>query len=288
MTGEPQQTIGGDAELEGRGLFTGAHVRLRLRPASSDHGLVLYRMDLAADQGPQPIAVRSQNVIHRQRRTMLRQGGASVETCEHVLSAVTALGIDNLRIEVWGPEMPMADGSALPFVSALQDAGIRQQSGERRSRTRLQSLTVGSEPRIDVELAEGRCLSVSYDLDYGPGSPIRAQCFSYELDAETFAGAVAPARTFVLEDELAALQRQGLCRHLTPDELLVIGPDGPLGGMEYRFPDELARHKVLDIIGDLAVLGRPLAGRIRAYRSGHALNQALVRAVNGDPGSRPD
>lgn len=288
MTSEPQQTIDGDAELEGRGLFTGAHVRLRLRPAPSDHGLVLYRMDLAADQGPQPIAVRSQNVIYRQRRTMLRQGAASVETCEHVLSAVTALGIDNLRIEVWGPEMPMADGSALPFVVALQDAGIRQQAGDRRTRMCLQPLTVGSEPRIDVGPAEGRCLSVSYDLDYGPASPIRAQCFSYELDAETFASAVAPARTYVLEHELAALQRQGLCRHLTPDELLVIGPHGPLGGMEYRFPDEPARHKVLDIIGDLALLGRPLAGRVRAYRSGHALNQVLVRAVNGDLGSRPD
>jgi UDP-3-O-acyl N-acetylglucosamine deacetylase len=288
MTREPQQTIGGDAELEGRGLFTGAHVRLRLRPAPTDHGLALHRMDLAADQGPQPIAVCGENVVYRQRRTMLRDGEASVETCEHVLSAVAALGIDNLRIEVWGPEMPMADGSALPFVVALQDAGIRQQEGERRPRTRLKPLTVGTDPRIDVEPVEGRSLRVSYDLDYGPGSPIRAQCFSYELDAETFASAVAPARTFVLEEELAALQRQGWCRHLTPAELLVIGPHGPLGGMEYRFPDELARHKVLDIIGDLALLGRPLAGRIRAYRSGHALNHALVREVNGDLGPRPD
>ncbi len=91
----------------------------------------------------------------------------------------------------------------------------------------------------------------------------------------------------MLEEELAALQRQGWGRHLTPAELLVIGPDGPLGGMEYRFPDELARHKVLDIIGDLALLGRPLAGRIRAYRSGHALNHALVREVNRFPGAGP-
>ena len=289
MTHEGKRTIGGDAELEGRGLFTGAHVRLRLRPAPPDHGLVLYRMDLTVDQRPLPIPVRGENVIYSQRRTMLKHGPASVETCEHVLGAVGALGIDNLRIEVWGPEMPITDGSALPFVIALRGAGIQQQEGERRApRTLPKPLTVGTYPRIDVAPVEGQSLRVSYDLDYGPGSPIRPQCVDYELDAETFETAIAPARTYVLEEELVALQRDGLCLHLSPAELLVIGPDGPLGGKTYRFPDELARHKVLDIIGDLMLLRRPLAGHVRAYRSGHALNHALVREVNRILSSRPD
>jgi UDP-3-O-acyl N-acetylglucosamine deacetylase len=275
-----QQTVRREATIGGRGLFTGHPVTVSFLPAPLDHGVVLYRMDTVSDGQPAPIPALVKNVAYRVRRTVLGSGGATVETCEHVLSAAAGLGIDNLRIEVWGPEMPMMDGSALPFVEALRSAGLQDQDGPRRFLRIAEPLTVGNDQVMVQALpTDDEVLSVSYDLDYGPIPPISPQVVTHELAPGSYVANIAPARTFVLEAELRAMQRDGMCRHLTPSELLVIGRDGPLGAMEYRYPDELARHKVLDVIGDLALLGRPLIGWIRAYRSGHALNQARVREV---------
>ena len=279
MTGN-QWTLRGEATIDGPGLFLGRPATVTFKPAPLDHGVALYRTDLVTDGQPARIPALVENVAYRARRTVLGSGAAAVETCEHVLSAAAGLGIDNLRVEVTGPELPMTDGSALPFVEALESAGLQEQDRPRRFLRIREPITVGTgEIWIQAMPSDDDVLSVSYDLDYGPNTPIRPHVATYELVAGSYVASIAPARTFVLESELLALQRDGLCRHLTPRELLVIGPDGPLGGLDYRFPDELARHKVLDIIGDLVLLGRPVVGRIRAYRSGHALNQALVREL---------
>ena len=275
-----QRTLRGEAGIDGYGLFTGRPVTVSFKPAPVDHGIVLYRTDIAADGHPARIPAIVQNVAYHARRTVLRSGDASVETCEHVLSAIAGLGIDNVRVEVMGPEMPMADGSALPFVRTLESAGLEEQDGLRRSLRITKPVAVANDRgRIDASPIEGDSLIVSYDLDYGPNVAFRPQIVTHSLHYAGYVSSIAAARTFVLDHEFQALQRDGLCTHLTPHELLVIGPDGPLGGMDYRFPNEHARHKVLDVIGDLVLLGRPLWGRIRAHRSGHALNQALVREL---------
>ena len=275
-----QRTLRGVATIDGLGLFTGEPVTVSFMPAPLDHGVVLYRMDIVTDGEPVPIPALVRNVAYHARRTVLGSGAASVETCEHVLSAAAGLGIDNLRIEVSGPEMPMTDGSALPFVRTLESAGLQEQDGPRRFLRISEPLTVGNdEITIQAMPSDDDVLRVSYDLDYGPTVALRPQIVTHELAGSSYVAGIAPARTFVLERELKSLQGDGLCRHLTPRELLVVGPDGLLAGRDYRFPDEPARHKVLDIIGDLVLLGRPLKGRIHAYRSGHALNQALVREL---------
>lgn len=275
-----QRTLHAEATIDGRGLFTGRPATVAFKPAPVDHGVVLYRMDSLAGGEPARIPARVEHVVHSARRTALRSGEAAIETCEHMLSAIAGLGVDNLRIEVSGPEVPMADGSALAFVRILESAGLQEQDGPRRVLTITKPLTVGTdEIMIQAMPSDDDVLSVSYDLDYGPTAPIPQQIVTYELGSASYVADIAPARTFVLEHELQSLQREGLCGHLTPRELLVIGPNGPLAGRDYRFPDEPARHKVLDVIGDLLLLGRPLRGRIRAYRSGHALNQALVREL---------
>ena len=275
-----QHTIRNMVDISGRGLFLGQPVTVTFKPAPIDHGVVLYRVDGALGDRPHQIPAGVHNVAHWARRTVLGVGDFAVETCEHVLSAVAGLGIDNLRIDVAGPEMPMIDGSALAFVTALESVGLQDQGGIRRCFTITSGVTVGDDHAwIEASPGDENALTISYDLDYGLGVAIRPQIANYEFDVSDYASSIAPARTYVLESELQALQEDGLCLHLTPNELLVIGGRGPLAGKEYRFSDELARHKVLDIIGDLQLLGRPVRGRIRAYRSGHALNQELVREL---------
>jgi UDP-3-O-[3-hydroxymyristoyl] N-acetylglucosamine deacetylase/3-hydroxyacyl-[acyl-carrier-protein] dehydratase len=205
-----------------------------------------------------------------------------VETVEHCLSACAGLGLDNLRIELDGCEVPGLDGSSLPFVERLRSAGVCEQDVPR------EPYVIREVARVcegDAELLalppldpKSEALEITYDLDYGQGSPIERQAYRFVLTPERFASDIAPARTFLLAQEAKELQDAGLGGHLTYADVLVFGEEGLIDNA-LRFPDECARHKILDLVGDLMLLGRPIVGRISARKSGHPLNHALVRLL---------
>lgn len=274
-----QQTIGHEVTFEGRGLFTGEPATMRVRPGEPHTGIWFVRTDHSP---PVRIEARVENVSKRARRTSLRNGVASIETVEHCLAACSGLGLDNLQIELAGGEVPSMDGSSLPFVQAFRESGICTQDAKR------DPFVIDEVVRVvdgDSELIalppldpESDHLVVTYDLDYGTDTPIKHQTYSVAITPDSFEANIAPARTFVLEQEAKQLQEAGWGQHLSYNELLVIGNDGPIDN-QYRFPDECVRHKILDLIGDLALTGRPLVGRIFARKSGHSLNHELARAL---------
>ena len=275
-----QRTISGEATLQGRGLFMGQPATVRFRPAPVNHGVVLYRTDVKQQDMPVRIPALIQNVTKRSRRTTLRNGETAIETCEHLMSAIAGLSIDNVIVEVNGPEMPMGDGSSQPYVDALLSVGTEEQDQPRHIFQITEPITIDEDDAMIAALpAEKPGMQVIYDLDYGSNGPIRPQVHAFHMLNGNYASQIAPARTYVLEAEALALQQAGLGKHLTPAEILVIGKDGPIGENKLRFDDELVRHKVLDVIGDLALLGCPIHGRIVAYRSGHSLNHRLARKL---------
>jgi len=272
----PQKTIERPAELSGKGLFSGESCRVRFLPAPPETGVVFVRTDLPA---PVQVAAGIANVSKRARRTSLLNGSVAVETVEHVLAAIAGLGIDNITVELNASETPSFDGSAGPFVQALQEAGILEQDAPGHAFVIDQPLTVGQRDATLAALPGPEdCLDILYDLDYSQTPPIGRQVAVFRLGADDFAAAIAPARTFSLQAEAAEMQSQGVGAHLTPRDVLVVGPDGPIEN-EFRFPDECARHKISDLIGDLSLLGRRLCGRIIAHKTGHEHNHALVRKL---------
>jgi UDP-3-O-acyl N-acetylglucosamine deacetylase len=286
VTGDalPRRTLSRPAAVRGAGLFSARPVELVLRPG--DAGLVFRRVDLP---GSPVIPARVEHVVDDPRalglalpspprNTVLAiRGGAFVMTTEHVLSALGGMGVTDAMIDLDGPEPPIDDGSAAAFVRAIADAGTTEVGSS------VEPLVIRREVRVG-DASHGFAVVVPhgkawyrYELDYGPGSPIPAQSAEWSPPGE-YARAVAPARTFCLEAEARAMRAAGLFSHLSPRDLLVIGPDGPLDNT-LRFPDEAARHKLLDLVGDLALLGRPIHGRVTASRSGHRVNHALARAI---------
>ena len=266
-------------ELEGYGLFTGEPVSVRLRPGPPDSGIWFVRTDQTP---PIRIAALVENVSKRARRTSLRNGTVAIETVEHCLSACAGLDVDNLQIELNGNELPGLDGSSLGFVEKLRSAGIHPQERERVAFTIPQVVRVvegDSEllalPPLDPK---SEYLEISYDLDYGASGPIGRQSYRIILTPENFEANLAPARTFVLEREAEELRNGGLGKHLSHRDILVFGKDGPIEN-KLRFPEECARHKILDLLGDLVLFGHPIIGRIFARKSGHSLNHALVRQL---------
>jgi UDP-3-O-acyl N-acetylglucosamine deacetylase len=273
-----QRTLVRPAEYRGFGFLTGADVTLRFQPADENYGIRFHRLDLP---GTEPIPARLEYVVPRQRRTAISSGGATVELIEHVMAALAGLQIDNCLVQVNASEAPGADGSCLPFVQVLLEAGIVEQSMRRevlviRADSRTQSGSDGSE--ISIGPVFRRTLVVSYELDYGPRSPIKPQLLTFEFTPEAFVANIAFARTFILQSEVAALQSKGFGARVTETDLLIFGPEGVIGN-ELRANDECARHKVLDCIGDFALLGCDVHGHVRAYRSGHNLNHAICQQV---------
>ena len=272
----PQRTLAATAEIEGVGFITGARVRVRFRPAPAGAGRVFRRIDqpLAA-----PVAARAESVTSTDRRTTLGPLAHGVTLVEHLLAALAGLRIDNCSIELDGPEPPGLDGSADGFVSALAAAGASNQTADRPIYTPSAPVVVSSGgATIVLHPASDSELRASYLLDYGVFAPIPRQTFTLDVRPGEFAREVASCRTFVTATEAEALRSQGIGKHLTPADLVVFGDRGPIGN-RLRFADEPARHKVLDMIGDLALCEFDLAGHLVAYRSGHALNVELARRL---------
>ena len=271
-----QKTIKSEAKVRGRGLFGGKEAKVVFRPAPEDSGITFVRVDV-----PEPVRIRAtaSNLAERSRRTTIQNGTVSIETVEHCLAAVNAMEIDNLLIEVSGPELPAPDCSCAEYFKALKRAGVVEQNVARKEFviTKPITLTAGDAciyalPHLD------NGLSLTYDLDYGGHTGIGRQIFSCQLTPENFERHLAPARTFLLEAEARQFQARGMGTHIGPRDLLVINSDGPIKN-SYRFPDECVRHKLVDLVGDLTLIGRPIKGRIVAYKSGHTLNQQLVRKL---------
>ncbi|GIW79909.1 MAG: UDP-3-O-acyl-N-acetylglucosamine deacetylase [Gemmatales bacterium] len=271
-----QQTLARAVEIEGTGFLTGASIRLRFNPAPPNTGLVFVRTDL---QPAVYIPATVEQVSGTQRRTILGQGAGRVEMVEHVLAALAGLHIDNCLIELNAVEPPGLDGSARQFTRCLFRAGIRLQPAFRRIATVTRKTIVEGEGAcLALHPASQRELKVSYLLDYGPFAAIPPQRHTLVVTPQTFCQELCDSRTFLLEEEADMLRRQGLGSRTRPSDLLVFGQRGPIDN-KLRSGNEPARHKILDIIGDFALLGCDLRGHIVAYRSGHTLNIKLVRLL---------
>lgn len=251
-------------------------MHLEFRPAAADTGIVFVRHDLAT---PVRIKATVANRVECPRRTTLSSAGASVEMIEHVMAALAGLHIDNCEVWVDQPEMPGCDGSSLPFVLALDSAGVVEQAAA-RPRLVVRNVTRLGDDDSWVEARPGAHsgLSVKFRLDYGSGNAIGRQTLQLAVTPESFRRELAPSRTFVLEEEAQWLVSKGLGQRATYQNVLVFDKDGPLEN-ELRYRDECVRHKALDLVGDLALTGCDVVGHVIAHRSGHRLNAELVRAL---------
>jgi UDP-3-O-acyl N-acetylglucosamine deacetylase len=271
-----QRTVASPARVDGFGYWSGLDVRLEFRPAPPDTGIVFVRTDL---EGRPRIAAAVANRTQTPLRTSLRWCGVGVDMVEHALAALAGLEIDNCEVWADQQEMPGLDGSSLPFVEALTAAGIVEQPLPRRCHRIDEVIRRGDEESwIEVQPCSSARTVIQYELDYGAKNPIGRQSLEVHLSPKVFARALAPCRTFLLEREAAALQAKGLGRRATFSDLLVFGASGPIDN-KLRFPDECVRHKIVDLIGDMALAGCDLVGRFVAHRSGHRLNAELVRAI---------
>jgi UDP-3-O-[3-hydroxymyristoyl] N-acetylglucosamine deacetylase len=276
-----QRTIAAPTTLEGVGYWSGRDVRIEFRPAAADTGIVFVRSDLA---GSPRVPARVEHRFETPRRTTLRSGEAAVEMIEHIMAALAGLQIDNCELWVDQPEMPGCDGSSLPFVKVLSAAGVVEQGAPRRRKVIRRTIRVGDETSwIEARPCCSGKMVLRYELDYGSGSSIGRQSLEVSLSPRHFHINLAPSRTFMLQTEADALKAQGLGQKATFKDLLVFGPSGPIDN-ELRFPDECVRHKMVDMVGDLALAGCDLVGRFVAYRSGHRLNAELVRTILAEDG----
>ncbi len=280
METKQQKTLKNTTGVQGIGLFSGKPVTLTFKPAPPDHGIVFIRTDIKNNSTPPQIDATIENVIPDTRRTTLQKTNVRVETCEHCLSALAGLNIDNVIIELDSSELPANDGSANFITQALSDAGLDTQNSPKFSLKITEPVTItDNNATITALPTHASGTQFIYNMEYSQNAVIPPQIYAFNSTTDNYAKQIAPARTFILETEAAQLQATGVGKHLTHKDLLVIGPNGPIGGNQYRFDNELVRHKLLDLIGDLALLGCPIDGQIIAHRSGHALNHKLVRKL---------
>ncbi len=274
MSKPKQQTIRRDGEIRGVGLHTGADVRMRVRPAAEGSGVRFRRTDI---DGAPEILARVEAVVSTDRGTTLDADGARVHTVEHLLAAVAATGIDNLVVELDAEEVPVCDGSAAPFVELLRDSGTETQSARARVLRIADSyaFSEGNASYVVAPAAEFR-LTATIEFDH---ALIGRQTGSYRIDAERFAEEIAFARTFGFLEEVEALRSRGRATGGSAENAVVLTGDGLLEGQELRAPDEFVRHKALDLIGDLALLGARIEGHIVAEQPGHRGNIALAREI---------
>jgi UDP-3-O-[3-hydroxymyristoyl] N-acetylglucosamine deacetylase len=277
QTPRKQRTIGEPAALEGFGYWSGKDVRVEFRPAPEHSGIVFVRGDLIR-RVRIPVSVAHR--IEVPRRTTLVAGGAQVEMVEHLLAALYGLQIDNCEVWIDQPELPGCDGSSQPFVECLDRAGTVVQNAWRNQLFVGRTIRVGNNDSwIEARPATpGSGLSARYRLDYGLGNGIGRQTYQVHVMPETFRAELAPCRTFMLKSEADWLLAQGLGGRATLRDLLVFDDHGPIDN-ELRFADECVRHKVLDMVGDLALSGCDLIGNFVAHRSGHKLNAELVHVL---------
>ncbi|MDX9770809.1 MAG: bifunctional UDP-3-O-[3-hydroxymyristoyl] N-acetylglucosamine deacetylase/3-hydroxyacyl-ACP dehydratase [Tenuifilaceae bacterium] len=296
---EKQTTLNDSIEFTGKGLHTGVDIKLEVCPAPENTGYVFVRTDL---EGEPTIDGIADNVVDTSRGTTIEQNGIRVTTVEHVLASLSGLGIDNAFIKVDGPEMPIMDGSAKVFVEEIQKVGVKTQEAERGFYVIKEKL-VYSDPERGIEIAAYPDESFSIDVLIDYNSKVLGNQYAQLINLDNFAQEVAPCRTFVFFHELEVLLKNNLIKggdlqnaivimeNEVPQEELDriadlfnkprvhVKPEGILNNVDLRFHNEPARHKLLDIVGDLALVGRRIKGKIIAKRPGHHANTELAKII---------
>jgi UDP-3-O-[3-hydroxymyristoyl] N-acetylglucosamine deacetylase len=258
------------------GLHSGRPVTVTLAPAIADAGVTFVRMDVGVE-----IRATADHVVDTTLNTTLGKGQARIATVEHLLAALSGLGIDNCRVEVDGPEIPILDGSAAPFVYLVREAGVATQRAGKRVIVVQQPVEVGDGDRY-ARLLPSKEFSVEFTVDFDHPL-ITDQSFRFVLSERQFDREVARARTFCFLRDIEKMKSLGLAKGGTLENAIVIDDFSILNPEGLRFPDEFARHKALDAVGDLALAGMPIIGAFEARKSGHSVNQALLRKLIADP-----
>lgn len=273
---ENQHTIASSASMSGIGLHTGVKVTLRLTPAPTNTGIIFKRTDLDGF----PIEAIARNVARVSYATSLMKKGVLISTTEHLLSALAASKIDNVYAEIDNLELPIADGSALPFLKLIQQAGVRRQRATRNFARILKPVeVVDGAKRIAVFPSNN--LRITYRIAFSHPL-IGEQSLDFEPDSGNYETEIAPARTFGFFEEVEMLRKSGLVRGGSLENAVVLTREGILNPEGLRFPDEFCRHKVLDVLGDFALLGHPMVGHVLAERAGHAMHIALLSRLLRD------
>jgi len=272
-----QKTLKAAIHCRGVGLHSGAHVNMTLHPAAPGTGIVFRRADL----GGVEIAAHWRNITESTLCTTIgNDAGATLATIEHLMAAFAGLAIDNALIELDGPEVPVMDGSAAPFVFLIECAGIAEQIAPRRGIKVLKPVRVGVNGS-SASLAPAEGFRVSFAIDFA-SSAIRQQELTYDLDIENFKDEISRARTFGFLDDVERMRQAGLARGGSLENAVVISGDRVLNKEGLRYEDEFVRHKMLDALGDLYLAGGAILGHFHGVRSGHALNHQLVEALFAD------
>jgi len=273
-----QRTIAREVALNGVGIHTGEAGTVTFKPAPEHHGIVFARVDLA---GSPRVTVRPENAVYDPkagRRTILAENGVQIHTMEHVLATVSGLKLDNLLIETTTMEMvEPEDGSAIAFAELLREAGAVEQAATRRHLKIAKSVTL-RDRGAELTAVPGEGFRITFTIDYDHPA-VGTQTITFDVAEDAFIKEIAPARTFVLQRDVEALRAQGLIKGGTLSNAVVIGDEGVMNDGGLRFPNEFVRHKVLDLMGDLALLGAPIQGHVIAYRSGHESHVQFIQKI---------
>ena len=271
-----QRTLVRPVSVTGFGYFSGRDIRVEFWPAAEHAGITFVRHDIGgAARVPASAALR----IDMPRRTTLELNGIRVEMVEHVLAALAGMRVDNCEVWVDAAEMPGCDGSSRSFVEAIDAAGVVEQRSPVRQIVVGRSVRVGDDDSwIEAQPPRSAGLSISFELDYGEQTAIGRQLFAIDVTPDSFRREVASCRTFIPEEAAKGILSQGIGKRVTSRDLLVFGPHGPIDNT-LRFPDECVRHKLLDVIGDLALTGCEVVGHVVGHRCGHQLHAELAKRL---------
>jgi UDP-3-O-[3-hydroxymyristoyl] N-acetylglucosamine deacetylase len=273
-----QRTLAGRVEIEGIGLHSGEDAKIVIWPAECDHGIRFVR---AHDKGQEVISANAGNITKTLNASTLGLNGTSISTVEHLMAAFYGLGIDNALIEVHGPEIPILDGSAREFILKIRQTGIRKQDKGKKFIVVRTPVSVRDDGK-SAELVPAEDLRIKCTISYD--HPLLAyQSLEFNFSEADFEKEIAPARTFGFTREIEGLKKNGLAKGGSLQNAIIIGEDRIINQDIMRFHDEFVRHKILDTLGDLMLLGGPVIARFKGFRSGHTLNLRLVRKLLQNP-----
>jgi len=271
-----QHTVRNTIEFSGIGLHTGRPVNVRIKPSDADTGIRFLRKDLP---GSPFIKAVSENVVSTSYATTIGKKGASVSTIEHLMAAFYGLGVDNAIVELDGPEVPIMDGSAIHFIEMIESTGLAALPALRQHLVVKKPIRVAEDDKYIYLLpADDMEFTIDYSIDFAH-TFLNKQSFARLFSRDIFMNEIASARTFGFLKDVEALRANGLARGGSLENAIVISEDSILNEGGLRYPDEFVRHKVLDMMGDLALVGYPVIGQLVAYRSGHELNHKLAQKV---------
>ncbi|MGD0845647.1 MAG: UDP-3-O-acyl-N-acetylglucosamine deacetylase [Geobacteraceae bacterium] len=266
-----QKTVKNKVTFSGIGLHSGKDAEVTLRPAESGTGILFHRTDLTPSVSIEASAV---NVVNTRLSTTIGKNGAIVATIEHLMAALRGCGIDNVHVDINGPEVPIMDGSAAPFVKWIEEAGIKALGKTRKYLVVKRPVTI-TEGDKKVTIIPSRYFRISFDMRFNH-PVVNNQFRTVKLNEAVFSKDISPARTFGFLAEVETLKANGLAQGGSLENAVVIGNDGILNQEGLRFEDEFVRHKILDAIGDLSLAGYYIIGHVKAFKSGHDLNHKLV------------